>query len=989
MARKQPITKKTSRRRAATSSSQTSRRPSKKSSSKTSHAHPFFTKDPLLVFAAKQLAATLPNFSTTHLRKTAQPIANTTNRASKKVAAILNTYWSTTKKKTKRYRAKFKRQSAEKSIVIRKRSGDIFSQSQGYLDSISQWSTKQRQQTLASLASIKKWLQTTTSPLAGILFTTRATKKKTKKGKQRSRTSKLRLSPLAVALHKFSSTLKPTARLAKLKHHWPKLQLPQLPRLPQRLRVTISEVMNELRAIVLLPASGKVKKTTAKASKASKRSRRKLPLWKKTWRSLLTTVDVFATSIFEHRIALVSIFLIVAGIAGATWSGYMYVFDGLPEPQEIVTRQQNVTTRILDRNGEVLFRLYKDENRTLIALSELPVHVTQATIAIEDQSFYDHVGFSIPGITRAFIGNIQGESVQGGSTITQQLVKNRLLTPERTIRRKIREVVLAISVDATYTKDEILEMYLNQVAYGGATYGIEEAAQNYFGKSARELTLAESSMLAGLPAAPSVYSPFGTHPELAYNRQAEVLRRMVEDGYITQDEANQARSQELAFRPNTIDIQAPHFVMYVRELLATQFGEEALQQAGFEVTTTLDLELQNLVQEKVTDEVDKLQNLRVSNGAALVTRPSSGEILSMVGSKDYFDFEHDGQVNVTLRPRQPGSSIKPLTYATALEKGKTPSTIIDDAPITFTDPWGKSYSPKNYDGRYHGRVTLKSALANSYNIPAVKLLADIGVSTLIDKAQQLGISTWTERTRFGLSLTLGGGEVLMTDMAQAYGTFANNGRTVPLNPILEIKDSHGQVVYRNECAQGGYNCPSTRTFDPRVAYQINEILSDNAARTPAFGSHSVLAIPDQQVAVKTGTTNNLRDNWTIGYTSDILVATWVGNNDNTPMSYVASGITGASPIWNNIIRLTLDEENPHAFGAPSGMIKVAICPYTGTLTCSGCPRTVEEYFVPGTEPKRACNPAYFQPKEDPENPGQPDGSTANNQTSRFSSPTRL
>jgi 1A family penicillin-binding protein len=663
--------------------------------------------------------------------------------------------------------------------------------------------------------------------------------------------------------------------------------------------------------------------------------------------------------------------LIVSGVIfGGAYGVYVFVFKDLPQVTELTERSQPTTTRIKDRHGDVLYRIYEDENRTLIPLRSIPPYVVQATIAIEDQSFYSHQGFSVKGIARAFIANLEGKSVQGGSTITQQLVKNRLLSPERTLQRKVRELLLSVMVDASYSKDQILEMYFNQVAYGGSTYGIEAAAQMYFGKPARDLTLAEGTMLAGLPAAPSVYSPFGPHPELAYARQEEVLRRMVVEQFITQEQADAAKQEVLQFRANRTDIKAPHFVMYVKQLLAEKFGENVVAQGGLEVTTTLDLPFHDQVQKLVTDEVIDLARLRVSNGAAVVTRPETGEILAMVGSKDYFDFVHDGQVNVALRPRQPGSSIKPLTYAVAMERGRTPYSVIADAPISYHQPGAKPYAPKNYDGKFHGNVTLKQALASSYNIPAVKLLAEVGINTVIDKGTAMGISTWADRSRFGLSLTLGGGEVLMTDMMELYGTFANNGYTVDLNPILEVRDKNGTTLYRNTCALDKTGCERRKNLDERVAFQITQMLSDNAARTPAFGPRSVLHIPGQQVAVKTGTTNNLRDNWTFGYTSDILVGVWVGNNNNTSMSYVASGVTGASPIWNKIIRLTLDDAAPHIFATPEGLVTVKICAQTGTLVCTGCPTVVEASFVPGTEPKTACNPAQFRPKPKEPKPGE-------------------
>lgn len=589
-------------------------------------------------------------------------------------------------------------------------------------------------------------------------------------------------------------------------------------------------------------------------------------------------------------------------------------------------RRQRVSTTILDRHGEVLYRVYEDENRIVIPLNEVSPYLQKATVAIEDQSFYTHPGFSLRGISRALVANFKGQSIQGGSTLTQQLVKMTLLSPERTMERKIKELLLAVIVDVVYSKNEILEMYFNQIPYGGSTYGAQQAAQRYFGKDAADLSLAESALLAGLPAAPTIYSPFGPHPELAEARKAEVLRRMVEDGYISQAEADEAKMEKLVFRQDITNIKAPHFVMYVRSILAERYGEDFISRGGLVVKTTLDLELQQLSENAVASEVAKLKNLRVSNGAALVTNPQTGEILSMVGSVNYFDFEHDGQVNVTLRPRQPGSSIKPLNYATAMQLGLlTPASKIMDEPITYQSQGSPPYSPVNYDGKFHGSVSVRESLASSYNIPAVKTLAMVGIDRFIDQAEAMGITTWQDRKRFGLSLTLGGGEVLMTDMAKAYSAFPNYGYTVDLNPFLEIVNYKGEKLYRNRCALEGIGCLRNQVLSPGVAYQISSILADNAARTPAFGPRSVLFIPNQEVAVKTGTTNNLRDNWTFGYTTDRLVATWVGNNDNTTMSNIASGITGASPIWNNIMRAILDDQNPHKFSLPTGLYQAEVC----------------------------------------------------------------
>lgn len=629
---------------------------------------------------------------------------------------------------------------------------------------------------------------------------------------------------------------------------------------------------------------------------------------------------------FTQWLWLVIMSVFTFTLLGGSWWTWKNILQTLPNISDLTASQQKMTTKILDRNNHLLFEIYDDENRRPIALSEVAPSMVQATIAIEDRNFYQHPGFDFKAIIRAMRANSEnGSFSQGASTITQQLVKLRLLTREKTLTRKLKEIILSVLVEGNFTKDQILEMYLNEVNYGGPVYGVEQAAVTFFGKNASNLTLSESAFLAGLPQAPSRYSPFTNDPASAYARRAEVLRRMREDGYITTEEEAQANNEELVFNSSQIKIQAPHFVMYVRQLLAEMYGEDMVNTGGLTVKTTLDLELQNQVQTIVTNEVDALARLKVSNGAALVMKPKTGEILAMVGSKDYFDFENDGQVNVTVRQRQPGSSIKPVTYATALEAGiYHPASLIVDAPITYHFKGGPDYTPKNYDGSYHGQVTVRQSLANSYNIPAVKTLAEVGIDKMIDQAEAMGITTWTDRGRLGLSLTLGGGEVTMLDMAQVYSTFANGGLTIEEDPFLEILDYKGKVLYHNQCALDN-KCKATRTLSDATSYQISSILSDNDARAAAFGTNSVLYIPGQEVAVKTGTTNSLRDNWTIGYTSDVVVATWVGNNNNQPMSYVASGITGASPIWQKIILTQLDENNPHHFVMPSSIQAASFC----------------------------------------------------------------
>jgi len=662
----------------------------------------------------------------------------------------------------------------------------------------------------------------------------------------------------------------------------------------------------------------------------------------------------------KRIIAFVSVLFLF--ILACLWS-YRVILKDLPNPHKLSTRDQVVTTKIFDRQGTLLYKIYREENRTLVNLEEIPLFLRQATIAIEDSQFYTHHGFSLRGITRSLYRNLFLGKLSGGSTITQQLVKNTLLTPERTWQRKIKEVILAIWVETKFSKDEILKMYLNEVGYGGAAYGVEEASQLYFGKSVKDINLAEAALLAGLPASPTRYSPFGANPQAAKERQEQVLRRMVEDGYLTEQESNGAREQELKFIPQKTDIKAPHFVMYIKDLLVKKYGETVVEKGGLEVRTSLDFKTQELVEKIVLSEVTKLNSLHVTNGAALVTSPKTGEILAMVGSKDYFDTGGGGNFNVTTAARQPGSSIKPVNYAVALSMGFTPATIIPDTPITYQIPGQPPYTPRNYDNRFHGNVPLRVALGSSYNVPAVKVLSALGVDRMIEQGKKMGITTWDDTSRFGLSLTLGGGEVKMTDMAVVYGTLANLGVKVNLQPILEVKDYKGKILEKLEIRNSELEIAGEKALSPDITYLLTDILSDNSARTPAFGPNSQLVIPNHpSVAVKTGTTQNLRDNWTIGYTPSFVAVVWVGNNDNTPMSYVASGVTGASPIWHNIMVELLKDKPDEKFtlpaspvGGPENLVRVEICSLTGTLACDACPSKKWEVFLPGSEPKTACS----------------------------------
>jgi len=642
--------------------------------------------------------------------------------------------------------------------------------------------------------------------------------------------------------------------------------------------------------------------------------------------------------------------------------GWTFLAD-LPSPKNLSRDLFPISTKIFDRNGQLLYEIYAEENRTPVKISELPPHVLQATVAIEDKNFYTHHGFDTGGIIRAAYKTLSGQRLEGGSTITQQLVKVALLTPERTVIRKIKEATLALATEILYDKNQILEMYLNHIPYGGTSYGIEAASQSYFNKSARDLSLAESALLVGLPQAPSRFSPFA-NPDNAKSRQSQVLDRMVEEKYITSEQALAAKKEELDFALSKIDIKAPHFVMYVRAILEEKYGIHELESGGLRVTTSLDLELQELATASLSAEIAKLEKLKVSNGAALVTNPSTGEILAMVGSRDYFDTKIDGKVNVTTRLRQPGSSIKPLNYALGIEtKAITPSTMLLDAPICFQVEGQADYCPKNYDNSFRGPAQIRFALGNSLNIPAVKTLAINGVENFIHFARKMGINSWTDPSRYGLSLTLGGGEVTMLDLATAFGVFANSGTKVPLVSILKVEDHNGKILESLDPEARSEKIESTRdslpapdntdkVISPATSFLISHILSDNNARSLAFGSNSVLNVPGKTVSVKTGTTNSLRDNWTIGYTQNRLVAVWVGNNDNTPMSYVASGVTGARPIWQDIMKVTLkDIETPGPHKPKDGIEGASVCADTGVLPSADnpCP-TRYEYFLKDTIP---------------------------------------
>ncbi|MBI3443507.1 transglycosylase domain-containing protein [Candidatus Woesebacteria bacterium] len=669
------------------------------------------------------------------------------------------------------------------------------------------------------------------------------------------------------------------------------------------------------------------------------------------------------------KFLLTLMILVLFGTGFLLWK---FILQDLPSPNELSTRNLDVSTKIYDRNGVLLYKIYKDQNRTPVVLADIPLHVRLATLAAEDAEFYNHPGFSVRGITRAIYRNLTRGEISGGSTITQQLTKNALLTPDKTIIRKLKEIVLSIKVERAFSKDQILEMYLNEVSYGGTAYGIQEAAKVHFDKDAHELTLSEAAYLAGLPRSPTKFSPFGPTPKLGLARQKDILNLMVINKFITREEALKTIDEPLKFATQRLDMKAPHFVMFVREYLVDKYGEDLVEKGGLEVTTTLDYNIQKFTEEVVRKEIEKLKKLNVGNGAALVINPSNGEILTMVGSYDYFDLANDGNVNVATSLRQPGSSIKIINYAYALSNGFNPATLLSDTPVTYKTYGSPPYTPRNYDGNYRGKITLRQALAESRNIPAVKVLASYGVTKMIEMGRMMGITTWNDPKNYGLSLTLGGGDIKLIDLARAYATIANYGKLPELIPVLKIKNYKDKVLEEGKCKPSRFtlrsSCEQPQVIDPRVAFLLTDILRDNKARAPAFGLNSALVIPKhEEVAVKTGTSNNLRDNLTIGFNQKYLVAVWVGNNDNTPMARIASGITGAAPIFNKIMGALLANESNHPWEMPSGLVQVPICTVTGTLGCAGCPSIQNEWFLEENKPTKTCRPEWFQPTLEPDN----------------------
>jgi 1A family penicillin-binding protein len=644
------------------------------------------------------------------------------------------------------------------------------------------------------------------------------------------------------------------------------------------------------------------------------------------------------------------IFLFIVSLGLFAW----YSKD-LPSPKKLTTNT-GYSTVFYDRDGKILYEMYKDKNRIPVSLKEVSDYLKKATIAIEDKNFYKHQGISQTGILRALVNIILKRRLEGGSTITQQLIKNVLLTRERTLSRKIKEIILAIEVERRYKKDEILEMYLNEAPYGGSFWGVTSASMGYFGKPPKDLNLVESAILAALPQSPTYYSPFIGKNDAWRSRAKQVLRRMREDGYISKKEEEKALKdlEKITFKQPKITIFAPHFVFYVKDLVEKEFGPKILE-TGVKIKTTLSLSIQNEAEKIVKQEIEKLKNYNVKNAAVVVLDVKTGEILAMVGSYDFNDPSF-GKFNVATQGlRQPGSTLKPITYALAFEKGYAPASVLMDVKTVFPNQGGKDYIPQNYDGKFRGPVQLRFALGNSINIPAVKLLAIVGLKSFLQKAYEMGLSNFAPNlenlSRFGLSITLGGGETNLLELTSAFSVFATGGIKKETLSILEIKDFKGKTIFKAKPKK------EKRVFSEEVSFLISHILSDNNARIEVFGPNSFLKIPGKTAAVKTGTSDDKRDNWAVGFTKSIVTGVWVGNNDNSPMSpKIASGITGASPIWYYLMKKILEKYPDGIIEKPEKVKALQIDAFLGGLPKEGFP-VRSEYFIEGTEPKE-ISPFY-------------------------------
>lgn len=601
------------------------------------------------------------------------------------------------------------------------------------------------------------------------------------------------------------------------------------------------------------------------------------------------------------------VFLMVFSFLFVVW-----ISRGLPDPNRLMDREIAQSTKIYDRTGEtILYEIHGDEKRTLVKLEDIPDYLKWATISIEDKDYYKHGGFSVWAIFRTAVTNVLFGKKAGGSTLTQQFVKNSVLTTEKTYTRKIKELILAYRLEKKFSKDEILQMYFNEIPYGSTAYGVEAASQRYFGKSVKDINIAEAAVLAALPQAPSRYSPYGSNRDLLIERQHYILDLMVKYGYIEKEKAMVAKELEIKFKEQSNNILAPHFVMYVKEQLSEKYGEKMVEQGGLKIYTTLDLYKQKIAEEVITEKTkDNEEKYQASNAALVSIDPKNGQILAMVGSRDYFNEDIDGQVNIATSLRQPGSSMKPLVYAAAFAKGYTPDTILYDVVTNFSNNPSEPYEPHNYNNKEQGPISMRKALAGSLNIPAVKTIYLAGINNVLDIAKELGYTSLSDRNRFGLSLVLGGGEVELLEHANAFSAFAREGEVSPIMSVLKIEDKDGKTVEEFKEAK------KKKVLDANVARMVNDILSDNGARAYVFGERNYLTLGDRPVAAKTGTTNDYKDAWTMGYTPSIVTGVWVGNNSSKEMKRGADGSVVAAPIWHDYMQKILGNTPVESFKKP-------------------------------------------------------------------------
>lgn len=608
----------------------------------------------------------------------------------------------------------------------------------------------------------------------------------------------------------------------------------------------------------------------------------------------------------------------------------------LPTPGKIRKRQAIESTKIVDRDGELLYEVHGDQNRTILKSDDIPDTVKQATLTAEDRNFYHHIGVDFRGLARSVFRNVFTGSRVGGSTITQQFVKNAILTNRKSLDRKVKELILSLEIEAMFSKDEILTFYLNEIPYGSNNYGIQSAAKAFYGKTAKDLTLDEAATLAAIPQRPTYFSPYGTHTDDLKTRRDWILQSMVDLGHISQAQADEAISKQISVLPRHDSIEAAHFVFYIREQLVDMFDEQIVEEGGLKVTTTLDLDFQRKAQAAIDKGMSKVESYGGSNAALVSVKPETGEILAMVGSHDYFDTEHDGNVNVTLAQRQPGSSFKPIVYATGLKGKYNPATVLWDVPTDFGN-----YRPNNYNGNFNGPVTIRQALSNSLNIPAVKMLSLVGLDEALKTAHDMGLNTLNDRDRYGLSLVLGGGEVRPLDMATAFAVFANGGTYRPPVSILKVESPDGKVLFEHRQGKG-----EKEVLDPNIAAQITDILSDNNARSLVFGTRSALYFPNRSVAAKTGTTQEFHDAWTVGYTPGLSTAVWAGNNNNDKMHGGADGSVIAAPIFHTYIETALDSSDVRPFAKPSSLKTVTVDKLSNKLPTDKSPETLTDIFAP-------------------------------------------